>query len=58
MNAERSRKRHIVQDSGVAARAFIPDAPVSNRQGYHPELLIYACIGKERATLTATSHSF
>jgi hypothetical protein len=50
MNAERSRKRHVVQDSGVAARAFIPDAPVSNRQGYHPELLIFACIGKERAT--------
>ena len=42
---------HVVQDAGVAARAFIPDAPVSNRQGYHPELLIYACIGKERATL-------
>jgi hypothetical protein len=36
---------------GVAASAFIPDAPVSNRQGYHPELLIYACIGKEPATL-------
>ena len=34
-------------------RAFIPDAPVSNRQGYHPELLIHACIGKERATSTA-----
>jgi hypothetical protein len=50
MNAEGSRKRHGVEDSGVAARAFIPDAPVSNRQGYHPELLIYACIGKERAT--------
>jgi len=33
-------------------RAFIPDAPVSNRQGYHPELLIHACIGKERATST------
>jgi hypothetical protein len=49
MNAEDSRKRHVVQYSGVAARAFIPDAPVSNRQGYHPELLIYACIGKERA---------
>jgi hypothetical protein len=50
MNAECSRKRHVVQDSGVAARAFIPDAPVSNRQGYHPELLINASIGKERAT--------
>ena len=50
MNAEYSGKSHVVQDSGVAARAFIPDVPVSNRQGYHPELLIYACIGKERAT--------
>ena len=50
MNAECSRKRYVVQDSEVAARAFIPDAPVSNRQGYHPELLIHACIGKERAT--------
>ena len=49
MNAECSRKRQVIQDSGVAARAFIPDAPVSNRQGYHPELLISACIGKERA---------